>query len=368
MIVEKEHIALKDEMRFATRKCRMPYGLEQLEMKQEEKKLDAAGPLYVAITEYKKLDPATPSPLSVGTPGDTRSNLVENRFRDALEKERAESEEGERMDETLSEAGEEMEVGKTPEQDAAEKDFTMQELLQDLSGDDWANTATPPLGSPRKDLELPLTGETSNMGMSAEESKRNAFEGNKWMFLNTLDEKAWREFLSEFDQRVKSETTLEDFKEELWKKVVKFGETVSMRTGLDEKARMELLSKMIKLRGAFKGPLLTHCNAITTGWKRVGGVSRDNTKARKSILEEDLAKNVSLSLHYSFCLNRESKMKGLPNQAKRLQEQREWMRSYEQLKAWEEIVISSDDEKALLRQITVSNASGPSTSRARSTN
>ena len=88
---------------------------------------------------------------------------------------------------------------------------------------------------------------------------------------------------------------------------------------------------------AFKRPLLTHRNSITTGWKRVGRVSRDNTKARESILEEELAKNVSLSLHNSFCLNRESKVKGLLNQAKRLQEQREWMRSYEQLKAWEEI-------------------------------
>ena len=71
---------------------------------------------------------------------------------------------------------------------------------------------------------------------------------------------------------------------------------------------------------------------------------------RQSLLsaqEEDLAKNVSLSLHDSFCLNRESRVKSLPNQAKRLQEQREWMRSYEQLKAWEEIVISSDDEEAL---------------------
>ena len=107
-------------------------------------------------------------------------------------------------------------------------------------------------------------------------------------------------------------------------------------------------------REAFKRPLLTHRNAITTGWKRVGRVSRGNTKARETILEEDLAKNVSLSLHNSFCLNRDSKVKGLPNQAKRLQEQREWMRSFEQLKAWEEIVISSDDEEALLRQITVS--------------
>ena len=112
---------------------------------------------------------------------------------------------------------------------------------------------------------------------------------------------------------------------------------------------------------AFKRPLLTHRNAITTGWKKVSRVSRNNTKARESILEEDLAKNVSLSLHNSFCLNRESRVKSLPNQAKRLQEQREWMRSYEQLKAWEEIVISSDDEEALLKQITVSNTSGSGT-------
>ena len=70
MIVEEGHIALKDEMKFATRKNRAPYGLEQLEMKQEEKELNAAGPLYVALTEYKKQDPATPSTLSVGTPGD----------------------------------------------------------------------------------------------------------------------------------------------------------------------------------------------------------------------------------------------------------------------------------------------------------
>ena len=93
--------------------------------------------------------------------------------------------------------------------------------------------------------------ETSRMGMkflSAEESKKNALEGNKWMFLDALDEKAWQELLSEFDEKVKSETTLEDFKEELWYTVEKFGESVLMGTGLDEKAREELLSKLIKLR------------------------------------------------------------------------------------------------------------------------
>ena len=47
---------------------------------------------------------------------------------------------------------------------------------------------------------------------------------------------------------MKSETTLEYFKEELWDTVVKFGEPVLMGTRLDEKATEELLSKMIKLR------------------------------------------------------------------------------------------------------------------------
>ena len=117
----------------------------------------------------------------------------------------------------------------------------------------------------------------------------------------------------------------------------------------------------------FKRPLLTHRNAITTGWKRVGRVSIDNSRSRESILEEDLAKNTSMSLHNSFCLNRDSKVKSLPNQSKRLQEQREWMRSYEQLKAWEEIVISSDDEEALLEQITVSRTPVSGTSRAKDT-
>ena len=187
----------------------------------------------------------------MGTPGDKRSGPVEDRFKRILERRRAYSEE-ESMDETLSEAGEEMEVGNTPEPKQAEEDFTAQELLKDLSGDDWADTATPPLtSSPRKNLELPLTSETSNMGMilmSAEESEKNTFEGNKAMFLGILDEKAWREFLREFNREANSETTLDNFKEELWNTVVKFAEPVLMANGLDEKARKELLSKMVELR------------------------------------------------------------------------------------------------------------------------
>ena len=111
---------------------------------------------------------------------------------------------------------------------------------------------------------------------------------------------------------------------------------------------------------AFKRPLPSIVmQSLRAG--RVGRVSRDNTKARESILEEDLAKNMSLSVHNSFYLIRESKVKGLLDQAKRLQEQREWMRAYEKLMTWEEIVINSDDEEELLRQITMSIASEPST-------
>ena len=136
-----------------------------IQFSPEEKELDAAGLLYVALTEYKKQDPATLSPLSVGTPGDKRSGPIEDRFREILERRRAESE-AESMDETIKETGEEMEVGNTPEPKPAEEDFNAQELL----------------------------------------------------------------------------------KEEMWNTVVKFVEPVLMGTGLDEKARKELLNKMVKLR------------------------------------------------------------------------------------------------------------------------
>ena len=77
---------------------------------------------------------------------------------------------------------------------------------------------------------------------------------------------------------------------------------------------------------------------------------------------------MSLSLHNFFCLNSDFKLKKLLNHPRRFQEQKEWIRAYEQLKACEEIVISSDDEKELTRQITVLSASGPKTSKTSGTN
>ena len=108
-----------------------------------------------------------------------------------------------------------------------------------------------PDAAPRKNLELPLASETSNMGMillSSEEREKNTFEENRYMFLGSLKDDAWQEFLKEFNQEVGSETTLDKFKEELWGTVVKFGEPLLIGTGLDEKARKELLNKLIELR------------------------------------------------------------------------------------------------------------------------
>ena len=252
IIVNEGHITLRDdEILLATRRYRAPHGLEQVKKRQEGKELDAAGPLYVALTEHRGTNPTTPSPLSVDTPGDKRSGTVEDRFRRILERREAESGD-ESMDETLSEAGEDMEVGNTPEQKPAEEEFTAQELLKDLSEENWADTPTPPLtSSPRKDPELSLTSENPNMGMiflSAERREKNTFEGNRDAFLGTLDKDAWQEFLSDFSREVDEDTTLDNFKEELWDTVVKFGEPVLMGTGLEEKARGELLSKMVEWR------------------------------------------------------------------------------------------------------------------------
>ena len=60
------------------------------------------------------MNPTTPSPLSVGTPGDKRS-LPWKTGSGMRWREQAESGEGKSMDETLSEAGEQLEVGKTSE-------------------------------------------------------------------------------------------------------------------------------------------------------------------------------------------------------------------------------------------------------------
>ena len=100
--------------------------------------------------------------------------------------------------------------------------------------------------------------------LSAERREKNTFGGNRDAFLGTLDEDAWREFLSDFNREVNDEITLDDFKEELWDTVVKFGEPVLMGTGLEEKARGALLSKMVELRKASRKTKEDKCKDSST--------------------------------------------------------------------------------------------------------
>ena len=77
-IIKEYPLALKDEMKFSTRRHLAPYGTEEVESQHDGWKLDAAGALYVSLTEYEAVDPATPSPLSFDTPGDKRSHPAES--------------------------------------------------------------------------------------------------------------------------------------------------------------------------------------------------------------------------------------------------------------------------------------------------
>ena len=89
------------------------------------------------------------------------------------------------------------------------------------------------------------------MGMvllSDEVRETNNFGRNKRVFLNTLNQKEWQDFLSEFDQKVEKKVEMDEIKEELWDTVEGFEEPVFMTTGLDEKGRGDLLGKMIRLR------------------------------------------------------------------------------------------------------------------------
>ena len=56
------------------------------------------------------------------------------------------------------------------------------------------------LGMPPEESRV-ATGEPSNMGilpLKDEAREKKTFGGNKWIFLNTLDQKGWQDFLSEF--------------------------------------------------------------------------------------------------------------------------------------------------------------------------
>ena len=173
---------------------------------------------------------------------------MKGRFEDALKRERPEVMEGEKIDETLSEPEDKIDIGTTPTEEKVPGIYspgTTRELLQNLSGEDWADTATAPGISSGQNLELQLGIKPANMGMvplSSEGRERNTFETNKTMFLDKLDPEGWQVCLSKFNQKVERKADVAEFKEELLDIVVEFGEPILMATGLDKGAREELFN------------------------------------------------------------------------------------------------------------------------------
>ena len=156
-----------------------------------------------------------------------------------------------KKEKVLSEPEEDMNTRAIPAEEMIAGSYspgTTRVFLQELSGEEWPDTATPTLGSSRKILELQIGSQPVDMGtvfMSSDSNEKNTFEGIQTKFLSTLDPEVWQKFLTEFDQKVERRVFVEEIKEQKWELVVEFGEPIPMGTGLDKEPREELISKAI---------------------------------------------------------------------------------------------------------------------------
>ena len=75
-----------------------------------------------------------------------------------------------------------------------------------MSDEEWGSTPTPPLGTPRKNLELKFKSQLTAMDtllLSNEGKESNTFQRSKTAFLGNLDHEGWYKFLREFNLKVK---------------------------------------------------------------------------------------------------------------------------------------------------------------------
>ena len=132
------------------------------------------------------------------------------------------------------------------------------------------------------------------MGMvllSDEVRETNTFGRNKKVFLKTLNQNVWQDFLSEFNQKVEKKVKMDEIKEELRDTVVGFEEPVFMATGLDEKGRRELLGKMIRLRETKPSAESVSCKDSSTLSEKIKNKKVKNKidiKNKPSIIIKDI--------------------------------------------------------------------------------
>ena len=98
--------------------------------------------------------------------------------------------------------------------------------------------------------------------------------------------------------------------------------------------------------GAYKRAFLTHRNAVTTAVKRLAGAPCVTEDEKKEVLRADLERNVSLSLHNSFCRIREQKVNVdlLSCDKPRLLEQESWGTARNSMDMLEKVLEDSEAE------------------------
>ena len=123
--------------------------------------------------------------------------------------------------------------------------------MQDVSDEEWGSTATPPLVTPQKNLELKLKSQQTAMDtllLSNECKESNTFQRKKTAFLGNLDHEGWYKFLREFNLKVERKISVETFKDEIWDTQGGICRAhFDTKANFEMVAREELLSKLIQI-------------------------------------------------------------------------------------------------------------------------
>ena len=91
---------------------------------------------------------------------------------------------------------------------------------------------------------------------------------------------------------------------------------------------------------------VTHRNAVTTAVKRISRPSERSGKEKEEMLKEDLERNVTLSLHNSFCRNGESNVDPLPCCKQRVEEQKCWRTASNSVRIANDVLQGIETESA----------------------
>ena len=98
--------------------------------------------------------------------------------------------------------------------------------------------------------------------------------------------------------------------------------------------------------GAYKRAFVTHRNTVTTAVKRTSRTSDCDGTEKEEMLKEALERNVTLSLHKSFCRNREFNVDPLPCCKQRVEEQKCWRTASKSVRIATDVLQDTETESS----------------------